>query len=63
MPSIKAPVVVLAGSKDRTVPLSNTEALRPLLKPGDRYEIVEGGRHNSLGTFPQYDALLDQVLR
>jgi hypothetical protein len=63
MPSIKAPVIIMAGSKDRTVPVSNTEGLRPLLKPGDRYEVVEGGRHNSLGSFPQYDALLDQVLR
>lgn len=63
MALIRAPVIIVAGSKDRTVPPGNTEGLRPLLKPGDRYEIVEGGRHNSLGSFRQYDALLDQALR
>ncbi len=60
---VTCPVIIVAGSDDRTVPLRNVETLKAHLKPGDIVEVIQGGEHNDLSSFRQYHKLLDQALR
>lgn len=46
--SITCPILILHGTQDPVVPLSSALGLKPLLKPGDQFRIVPGGRHNNL---------------
>lgn len=60
---IKQEVIIFAGSKDRVVPNRSTEKLKPLLKPSDRYIIIEGAGHKNLNTFEKYHTELDLILK
>ena len=59
---INQPIYIFLGTKDRVVPNSSTEKLRPLLKPSDRLITIEGGGHKNLNTFEKYQTELDSIL-
>ena len=56
------PVFIFQGTNDRLVPLSNAEKLKPLLKSGDEFIIIEGGKHKNLNTFEAYHKNLERLL-
>src|SRR5258707_561711 len=62
LPRVTAPVTIFHGDEDHTIPLANSERLRPLLKPGDEYFIVQGAGHNDLTVSPYFKAKLDSLL-
>ncbi|MBX2970034.1 MAG: alpha/beta hydrolase [Cyclobacteriaceae bacterium] len=59
---VEAPVVVIHGTDDWIVPLSSAEKLRPFLKPGDEFVIIEGGGHHDLNTYPEFHRVLERHL-
>jgi len=48
------PVLIFHGTRDGVVPYTCAANLKSVLKPGDVFVTIEGGSHNSLGTFEQY---------
>ena len=62
LPDVKAPVTVFQGTDDWTVPLRNASRLKPFLKPGDEFVVIEGGSHNDLESFPDFRRKMDSVL-
>jgi pimeloyl-ACP methyl ester carboxylesterase len=62
LPRVTAPVTIFHGDRDRTILPSNSEKLRPLLKPGDEYVIIPGAGHNNLNTLPYFRKKLDSLL-
>ena len=60
---VTAPVIIFQGTSDWTVTPSNTEKLKPSLKPTDEIVWIKGGSHNDLVTYPEYGRKVDSVLR
>jgi pimeloyl-ACP methyl ester carboxylesterase len=59
---VTSPVIILHGTKDRLIPISNARKLMPLLKSGDEFMSIEGGSHNDLDHFPLFQQTLDSLL-
>ena len=55
--------VIFQGTDDWVVPLASAERLKPLLKEGDQFVIIEGGSHNDLRDFVLYHTTLAEALR
>ena len=51
---VRARIIVIHGTDDWVVPLSSAERLKPLLKPDDRFLVIEGAGHNNLSAFEAY---------
>ena len=62
LPKISEPVYIIQGTKDRVVPYESAVKLKPGLKSGDQFFVIEGGRHKNLNTFPEYYQYLDSIL-
>ncbi|RYG54558.1 MAG: alpha/beta fold hydrolase [Chitinophagaceae bacterium] len=60
---VKEPILILHGTKDRVIPLSEASKLRKVLKPGDKFIEIEGGGHNDLGSNEKYKRALQQWLK
>lgn len=58
---ISEPIFIIQGTRDRVVPYSSAIKLKPSLKPGDQFFVIEGGRHKNLNTFPEYYQYLDTI--
>lgn len=52
------PVLIFHGTRDRVVPYQSAARLKPLLKPGDRFVTIEGGAHNNLKMYSDYQETL-----
>lgn len=63
LPAVTAPITIFHGSRDRTIPYSNAQRLRPLLKDGDEFVTIDGGGHDDLHAFPLFRQKLDSVLK
>ena len=63
LPAVTAPITIFHGDADGTIPYSNSERLKPLLKPGDEYVTIHGAGHNDLRDFPAFTEKLDSVIR
>jgi uncharacterized protein len=63
LPKIAAPVTILHGTDDNTVPFSSGKKLEKLLKPGDQFVTITGAGHNNLETYPAFQQTLDKLLR
>ena len=59
---VNAPVIILHGTKDRLIPISNARKLSTLLKIGDEFISVEGAGHNDLAHFLMFQRTLDSLL-
>ncbi|MEQ1586755.1 MAG: alpha/beta fold hydrolase [Cyclobacteriaceae bacterium] len=55
--------IIIHGTNDWVVPLSSALKLKPLLKAGDQFIIIEGGSHNNLRDFDEYHKALKEVLK
>jgi uncharacterized protein len=60
---VTAPVTILHGTKDALIPIRNAKRLLPYLKKEDRFFTIEGGSHNDLSSFTEYQQKLDSLLR
>ncbi|NNK11503.1 MAG: alpha/beta fold hydrolase [Flavobacteriaceae bacterium] len=57
------PIIILQGDEDRVVPISSALKLYRSLEGKHRTFIkFEGGRHNNLSTFEDYQRVLDELL-
>ena len=54
--------VIIHGTEDWVVPLSSAMKLKPLLKAGDQFVIIEGGGHRNLRDFESFHKTLADVL-
>jgi fermentation-respiration switch protein FrsA (DUF1100 family) len=63
LPKVTAPIVIIHGTDDHTIPLASGKKLEKLLKPGDKFIPVPGADHNNLDNYPQYDKALDIALQ
>lgn len=59
---VRCPVLILHGTEDWVVPLSSALGLRPLLKPGDEFIIIEDGAHADLNQYPAFHEALKKFL-
>jgi pimeloyl-ACP methyl ester carboxylesterase len=59
---VSAPVIILHGTKDRLIPISNARKLSPILKSGDEFISIDGASHNDLAHFPVFQRTLDSLL-
>ena len=55
--------IIIHGTNDWVVPLSSAMKLKPLLKAGDQFVIIEGGSHNNLRDFDEYHKTLKEALK
>lgn len=57
------PVSIFQGTHDWVVPYRVASQLKPLLKSGDRWIVIEGGSHKNLRQYPYYQEQLAALLR
>jgi len=62
VPKAKMPVHIAHGDNDNIVPLESGIKLKPLLREGDSFTIIEGGSHRNLVVYDKFEALLDRLL-
>lgn len=55
--------IIIHGTADWVVSLSSALRLKPLLKAGDKFVIIEGGSHNNLRDFSDYHKTLKEALK
>ena len=60
--SVTCPVLILHGTDDWVTPLSSAVRLKPVLKRGDEFIVIEGGDHKNLREFKEYHTALEKVL-
>ncbi len=58
---VKAPVTIFHGTKDGTIPYKNSKRLKNEI-PSINLITIEGGGHNNLSTFSEYQNSLDSLL-
>jgi fermentation-respiration switch protein FrsA (DUF1100 family) len=63
LPEVTAPVVIIHGTDDHTVPFSSGKKLQTLFKQGDKFIAIPEADHNNLEKYPQYRKALDFALR
>lgn len=51
---VKEPVLIMHGTRDRTIPMREALKLKTRLKAGDRFVEIEGGKHNDLNSKELY---------
>ena len=59
---INCPVYIIQGTHDRVVSFESAKKLKPLLKPDDKFIIIEGGGHKNLRDFEKYHVELAKIL-
>jgi pimeloyl-ACP methyl ester carboxylesterase len=62
IPQVDEPILILHGTDDGLIPLSNARRLQVLLKPGDRFVTIEGGSHNDLAAFEEFRKAIANAL-
>jgi alpha-beta hydrolase superfamily lysophospholipase len=59
---VEVPVVIIHGTNDWIVPLSSAEELKPFLKAGDEFMVIEGAGHHNLNEYPEFHQALARHL-
>jgi len=62
VPDARMPVHIAHGDNDNIVPLESGLKLKPLLREGDSFTVIEGGSHRNLVVYDKFEALLDRLL-
>lgn len=63
IPDVTCRIVIVHGTNDWVVPLRSALRLKPLLKPGDSFVVIDGGGHNDLRHYELYQETLRAALR
>jgi alpha-beta hydrolase superfamily lysophospholipase len=61
LPKVKAPVTIFHGTSDEVIPYTQSKKLK-MENPGVQLITIEGGRHNNLFGYEQYQSILSQLL-
>jgi pimeloyl-ACP methyl ester carboxylesterase len=56
------PVLIFHGTRDRVVPYASAVKLKESLKPSDQFITIQGGAHNNLETFVEYQTYINAWL-
>lgn len=59
---VKAPVVLIHGTRDEIIPYKSSLRLQAVLKPSDTLISLEGAGHNDISLHPVYRTILDKLL-
>ncbi len=62
LPSVTAPITIFQGTKDLVIAYKNARRLKPLLKKGDEFITIKGGKHNNLYKYKEVTSKLDSLL-
>lgn len=62
LPRVTAPITIIHGTDDHTIPLESGKKLEKLLKTGDQFIVINGADHNNLDAYPQFHQALDKAL-
>lgn len=62
LPKVTAPVVIIHGTDDKTIPIASGRKLEKMFKAGDRFISIPGADHNNLDKYPDYQKALDVAL-
>jgi pimeloyl-ACP methyl ester carboxylesterase len=60
---VTAPVTIIHGTNDHTIPLSSGKKLEALLKPGDKFIPIDGADHDNLNKYTRFHQALDDALQ
>jgi len=63
LPKVTAPVVIIHGTDDHTVPQASGKKLEQFFKKGDRFISIPGADHNNLEKYQDYLKALDFALQ
>jgi uncharacterized protein len=63
LPKIQCPVIIFHGDRDETIYVGSSYKLKELFKPGDRFIVLEGQRHNGINNNPVYLEHLQEILK
>ncbi|MGC4100087.1 alpha/beta hydrolase [Ferruginibacter sp.] len=63
IPKVNCHTYILHGTKDRLIPISNSEKLQALSPRKITLIRIEGGRHNNLPSFPEYHNFIRDILQ
>jgi uncharacterized protein len=62
LPIIRCPVIIFHGDRDETIYVGSSYKLKELFKPGDRFIVLKGQRHNGINNNPVYLEHLREIL-
>lgn len=60
--SIKQPITIFHGTADEVIFYSNARKLQTVIKPSDRFITINGGKHNNITSFDEYQSKLKELL-
>ncbi|MEI9957187.1 MAG: alpha/beta fold hydrolase [Ferruginibacter sp.] len=63
LPKVNCHTYILHGTKDRLIPISNSEKLQALNPRKITLIEIIGGKHNNLPTFPEYHNFIRDILQ
>ena len=63
IPKVNCHTYILHGTKDRLIPISNSEKLRALNPRKITLIRIQGGVHNNLSSFPEYHNFIRDILQ
>lgn len=62
LPKVTAPILIIHGTDDNTIPIASARRLESLLKQQDQFITVPGADHNNFDNYPRYREALDIAL-
>ena len=62
LPKVKCPIYLIHGTDDEVVYYGSSLKLEKLLKAGDKFFTIDGGHHNDLSHFLEFQEGLKQIL-
>ncbi len=60
--AVRCPIYLIHGTRDELIPYESSVQLLSLIKAPRELISIDGGHHNDLAAFPQYQAALDRIL-
>jgi hypothetical protein len=63
LPRVDAPITIIHGNSDRLISIRNSRRLTSFFTADDQLIEIDGGGHNNLKDFPQFNAALQEILR
>ena len=63
LPNVNCHTYIIHGTKDRLIPIRNSEKLQALNPKKITLIRIEGGRHNNLTSFPEYHNFIRDILK
>lgn len=62
LPNVVEPVIIFHGTADNVIPIKESQRLKKVLKPADKYYELNGISHNDVNIALQYTTAIDSLL-